>query len=347
MDLRFDQEADLLYLTFLGMAFIVGGLGTGWIRKYAISSNLLDHQNARSSHVHPTPRGGGLAFVVGGSAGVATLAIAGRMSHRLALVLILCGGMVSLVGYLDDRGKVGVPVRFAVHVVAAFVALLVLGGVPDIQVGSALFEWGWSGYLLGTVAIVWVLNLFNFMDGIDGIAASEAIFVLMSAAFFQFISGMADTAWVAAVVACSVLGFLLWNWPPAKIFMGDVGSGYLGFVVSILAVAHARDNPVALYIWLILNGVFFVDATVTLLRRFSRGERLHEAHRSHAYQWLARRWGSHLRVTTLVWCVNLFWLLPFAWWCMRQPINAPLIAALALLPLASIAWLAGAGRKEQ
>lgn len=328
------------------MAFLVSALGTAWIRSYAFSINLLDYQNSRSSHVTPTPRGGGLAFVVGGLAGAVVLAAAGRMPPALAVALVLCGGMVSLIGYLDDHGKVGVPLRFAVHVLAAFIALLLLGGLPDILIGSTLFAWGWSGYLLGTIAIVWVLNLFNFMDGIDGLAASEAIFVLMSAAVFQLTSGESEIAWVPAILACSVLGFLLWNWPPAKIFMGDVGSGYLGFVISILAVAHARENPVAIYAWLILSGVFFVDATVTLLRRFARGEKLYEAHRSHAYQWLSRRWGSHLKVTSLVWCINVVWLFPCAWWCMRRPEWAHWITLAALAPLVVCTLLAGAGRRE-
>jgi Fuc2NAc and GlcNAc transferase len=328
------------------MAFLVGLLGTASIRRYAISADLIDYQNARSSHVNPTPRGGGLAFVVGGLSGVVALAAAGRISHKLALALVLCGGMVSLIGYLDDYGKATVPLRFAVHVVAAFTALLLLGGLPDVLIGSILFEWGWLGYLVGVVVIVWALNLFNFMDGIDGIAASEAIFVLTAAAFLQFIGGTVDTAWPAAVLASSILGFLRWNWPVAKIFMGDVGSGFLGYIIALLAVASTRENPVAIFEWLILGGVFFVDATVTLIRRLIRGDRVYEAHRSHAYQWLARRWKSHLRVTMLVWIVNVFWLFPFAWLCTRYPTKALFFVLAALGPLVPAALRCGSGRAE-
>jgi len=128
--------------------------------------------------------------------------------------------------------------------------------------------------------------------------------------------------------------------------MGDVGSGYLGYVIAVLALAAARENVVTLWTWLILGGVFFVDATVTLLRRLFRGERVYQAHRSHAYQWLARQWGSHLRVTLVVTLVNLLWLLPWAWAAGRFPALSIWIACGALMPLVPLAMFAGAGRRE-
>jgi Fuc2NAc and GlcNAc transferase len=152
---------------------------------------------------------------------------------------------------------------------------------------------------------------------------------------------------VACIFCAASAGFLIWNWPPAKIFMGDVGSGYLGYVIAVLAMAATRDSPVAVWVWLILGGVFFVDATVTLARRSLTGERLHEAHRSHAYQWLARRWRSHRRVTLSVLAVNVFWLLPAAWLAMRYPRFAVWSLAGAFVPLIIVAIAAGAGLREQ
>jgi Fuc2NAc and GlcNAc transferase len=149
---------------------------------------------------------------------------------------------------------------------------------------------------------------------------------------------------VAFAAACG--GFLAWNWPPAKIFMGDVGSGYLGYAIAVLALAAARENSVALLVWLILGAVFFVDATVTLLRRLARRERVYEAHRSHAYQWLARRWQSHRRVTVAVLLVNFFWLLPCALVAVRHPVWAGWMVVLAIVPVTVAALLAGAGRAE-
>jgi Fuc2NAc and GlcNAc transferase len=139
-------------------------------------------------------------------------------------------------------------------------------------------------------------------------------------------------------------GFLLWNWPPAKIFMGDVGSGYMGYVIVVLALAAARENPAALLVWLILGGVFFCDATVTLVRRLIRGERVYQAHRNHAYQRLARRWGSHRAVTVAVIIVNLAWLFPCAWLASVYPGRAAWIVIIALAPLTLSAFLAGAGQ---
>jgi Fuc2NAc and GlcNAc transferase len=185
------------------------------------------------------------------------------------------------------------------------------------------------------------------MDGIDGIAASEAIFVTGAAAALALGAGrLSGATGVELVTAAACAGFAAWNWPPARIFMGDVGSGYLGFLIGVLAVAEARENPVALWIWLILGGVFFVDATVTLVRRLVRRERVSQAHRSHAYQWLARRWKSHKKVTLGVTAVNVLWLLPCCYFAVQNPRLAAATALLALIPVAIAALLAGAGRRE-
>jgi Fuc2NAc and GlcNAc transferase len=156
----------------------------------------------------------------------------------------------------------------------------------------------------------------------------------------------APAANAAIVVAMACLGFLVWNWPPARIFMGDVGSGYLGYVIAVLAIASARGNPTALLSWLILGGVFFCDATVTLVRRVLRRDRVHQAHRSHAYQWLARRWGSHSRVTIATALINLCWLLPCALFAAAHPHYAALTTGIAWIPVALVVLFTGAGRAE-
>jgi Fuc2NAc and GlcNAc transferase len=185
------------------------------------------------------------------------------------------------------------------------------------------------------------------MDGIDGIAASEAAFVAFAGAWLSFAGGTETQVSAAAwVFGAGCVGFLVWNWPPARIFMGDVGSGYLGYVIGVLALAATRENHAALWVWLILGGVFFVDATVTLTRRLVRGERVYEAHRSHAYQWLARRWGSHETVTKAVTALNLLWLLPCAIFAAYHSQWALCMVFVALTPLAVVAIAAGAGRRE-
>ena len=221
-----------------------------------------------------------------------------------------------------------------------------MGWLPPLRVGGDLISLGAVGTLVGALGIVWVLNLFNFMDGIDGIAASEGTFVAWSGAALTAAAPASNGVTAAAVIfGAACCGFVRWNWPPARIFMGDVGSGYLGYVIAVLALAAARENPVALWAWLILGGVFFVDATVTLLRRLLRGERVYEAHRSHAYQWLARRWGSHAKVTCAVMIVNVLWLLPCAVFATRRPSLAAATVIFAFAPLVLVA-VATSGRRE-
>jgi Fuc2NAc and GlcNAc transferase len=336
----------MIWVILPAAAAVVAALLTGMLRRYAIRAGLIDRPNARSSHSIPTPRGGGLAIVVTSIAAIGLLCSLHVLSVRLFAALAGGGIAVAVVGFIDDRHTLPARVRLAVHLCAALWCLAWLGGLPPMLIGHRMVHLGWPGYVLGTLAIVWVLNLFNFMDGIDGIAASEAIFVTCAGAVLGSATATAEVL-AAAIVCAASAGFLVWNWPPAKIFMGDVGSGYLGFAIAVLAVAATQNNPVSVWVWLILGGTFFVDATVTLARRTLHGERVHEAHRSHAYQWLARRWRSHLAVTLSVLAINVSWLLPAAWLASSYPPFAVWIVAGAYLPLIILAVAAGAGRHEQ
>jgi Fuc2NAc and GlcNAc transferase len=329
----------------LAAAALVSALLTGLLRGYALRVGLIDRPNERSSHSIPTPRGGGLAIVVTSLAAMTLAFVLHLMPAQMFAALAGGGLAVAIAGFVDDRHTLPARVRFAVHLGAALWCLASVGGLPPMLLDQRLVSLGWAGYALGTVAIVWVLNLFNFMDGIDGIAASEAIFVTGAGAVLGVTQSPATLA--AAIVCAACCGFLVWNWPPAKIFMGDVGSGYLGFSIAVLALAATQDSPVGVWVWLILGGTFFVDATVTLLRRALRGERIYQAHRSHAYQWLARRYRSHLAVTLSVLAVNVLWLLPAAWLATRKPALAVWIVVVAYIPLIVLALVTGAGRREQ
>jgi Fuc2NAc and GlcNAc transferase len=327
--------------------FVLSALLTGAVRRLALSRGLLDVPNARSSHETPIPRGGGAAMVLTASAAWITLGLMGVIQAGIVAALAGGGIAIAVVGLLDDRSRLSARFRLSVHFAAALWALLWLEGLPPMRVGEHVIVFGWGGYILGALGIVWTLNLFNFMDGIDGIAASEAIFVVAGGILLAQVGDghhAQQAAGLAFVAACC--GFLLWNWPPARIFMGDVGSGFLGYVIAVLAVIEARDSTLALLVWLILGAVFFVDATVTLVRRLLRGERLHEAHRTHAYQWLVRRWGSHRRVTLTVLAVNVLWLLPLAALAVKSPAYAPFFVATALAPLIVLAIAARAGVPE-
>lgn len=342
------DEGTTLELALIGLsAVLVSAIATGVVRRLALQYGVIDIPNERSSHHTPTPRGGGISIVLISLLGLAALTGLGVVSKDLFLAIAGGGIGVATVGYLDDRRPLSVRARFAVHLGAAIWALFWLEGVPAVRIGEHFVTLGWPGYVLGVLSIVWVLNLFNFMDGIDGLAAAEGVFVAVAGAWLAIAAGTSASVPAAAVTfGAACCGFAVWNWPPARIFMGDVGSGYVGYVIAVLALGMARENPVGLLVWLILGGVFFVDATVTLIRRLVRGEQVQAAHRSHAYQWLARRWGAHRPVTLAAVAINVLWLLPCAWLALRYPQSAWVILLVALTPLAVLMLIAGAGRKE-
>jgi Fuc2NAc and GlcNAc transferase len=320
---------------------------TEWVRRAALARGILDSPNERSSHVRPTPRGGGISIVAVSLAGMIALLAFDWIETRLFYALAGGGVAVALVGYLDDRGRIGIAWRLAAHFVAAIWATAWLGGVTEIHWGENVIRLGYLGTMLAVLGIVWALNLFNFMDGIDGIAASQATFMAGAGATFAWLAGLSSSTPAAGLVlSAASLGFLAWNWPPARIFMGDVGSGYLGFALAVIGLAAIRERAVMLPVWLILGGVFVIDSTTTLLRRLARRERLHEAHRSHAYQWQARRWNSHLRVTVACLSLNLLWLAPWAWACIRFPAYAAWYVVASWGPLIVLAVVCGSGRRE-
>lgn len=327
-------------------ALLIAALFTGVIRWYALGRGLLDIPNERSSHTKVTPRGGGAAVVLSTTVMLPTAAYLNLLPWDLAWALTGGGVAIALIGFLDDIRPRSPLVRLVVHVAAALWALYWLGGLAPMQVGEHTVTWGGMGYVLGVLGIVWTLNLFNFMDGIDGIAACEAAFIAIAGALLAIVSNGNGVSVAALLFAAACIGFLVWNWPPAKIFMGDVGSGYMGYVIAVLAIAAGRDNPVGLLVWLILGALFFIDATVTLVRRAARGESVHQAHRSHAYQILSRRWGSHRRMTLAAVGINVCWLLPCAWLAVRYPSLAGWIAVGALLPVIVGVVASGAGRRE-
>jgi Fuc2NAc and GlcNAc transferase len=334
----------VLVCLLAGLSLAVSMALTLAVRRFAIAHGLLDVPNERSSHVIPTPRGGGVAIVLTSVAGFVLLAALHKLDFSLFAALM--GGLgVAAIGFRDDRRALPAAVRLGAHLAAALWALAWLGGLPPLQIGHQVVTLGLFGNILGALSIVWVLNLFNFMDGIDGLAASEAVFIVWSGAI---LAGATNGPAAAAIIfGASCLGFLRWNWPPAKIFLGDVGSGFAGYVIAVLALGVARRDPVGLWTWLILGGVFFVDATLTLVRRLLRWERIYEAHRTHAYQWLARRWNSHGRVTSTVLAVNILGLFPCAMLAHSFPEYAGLLVFVAFVPLSLLAADSGAGRREQ
>jgi Fuc2NAc and GlcNAc transferase len=249
---------------------------------------------------------------------------------------------------MDDHRPLARRWRLVGHVAAAVWVLAWLGGVPPIQMLDRSVNLGWVGHAFAALYLVWLINLTNFMDGIDGIAATEAITVSGGGALLCFLLAPGDRQWTAPlIVAAASLGFLAWNWPPARIFMGDAGSGFLGLMLGALSLHAARTAPELLWAWVILLGVFAVDATITLGRRILRGERFYEAHRSHAYQHAAKRLGAHKPVTVAVAVINLAWLLPVAMWVALASLPGVVGVLIAYGPLVAAALWFGAGTAER
>lgn len=316
---------------------------TGRMRRYALARSLLDIPNGRSSHSVPTPRGGGVALVLAFLLALPWLAYRGGLDSAVMWAMLGSGSGVAALGLLDDHGHIPARWRLLGHFAAAGWALYWLGGMPPVEVMGASLDLGWLGHGLAALGLVWLLNLYNFMDGIDGIASVEALAVCLGGALLYAVSGHGELLWAPLALACAVLGFFYWNVPPARIFMGDVGSGFLGMVLGVMLLQAAWVSADLFWAWLILLGVFVVDATLTLVWRLLGGARVYEAHRSHAYQHAARRYGGHLPVTLGAALLNLCWLLPIALWVVLGGLDGLAGLMLAYIPLLGLAWKLRAG----
>ncbi len=292
-----------------GAGLIVGAAILSWllasrVRLYALD-RLLDIPNERSSHSVPTPRGGGLAIAFTVLGGVLLAAARGWIAWDLALALSGGGTMIAAVGWIDDHRDLSALTRFAVQFFAAAWAMFWLGGLPALSIGFGEINLGIAGTVLGVIGIVWAINLYNFVDGIDGLAAGEAISTGVIGGLILLAMGHNGLAIVALLIAAASAGFLPLNWAPAKLFMGDVGSGMLGYLFAVLSIASENAGAIPLLIWVLLLGAFVFDATVTLCRRIANGERWYHAHHSHAYQRMVQAGRSHAMVSSMILLINL------------------------------------------
>lgn len=335
------MENLLLLLTAVMASFF----GTWLCKIYAEKINMLDIPNHRSSHKLPTPRGGGLAIVLVFSVASLYLALSGKVPCSLTLATLTCSLAVALIGFLDDHGHVPAKTRLTLHFVVAGCALyfmdtenIILLNLDIYGIPNAIFVLGLLFYC------VWMLNLFNFMDGIDGLAALQTITTCVSAIFIYAVGNYDELIWGPAFLAAATAGFLIWNFPPARVFMGDVGSGFIGFQIALFSISAASASSSAFTAWIILMGVFITDATFTLLRRLLSRERVLDAHRSHAYQNAARKFNGHFPVSVSVGIINVFWLLPIAYLTLSDLVSVTVGVFIAYLPLLVLAAIFNAGR---
>ena len=292
---------------------ILSYFGVLLIRRYAERRQMLDHPNERSSHITPTPRGGGLAMVVlVTGAGIWAMRKA-ELSH--ALVYLIGGAVIACLGWRDDIRPLSVRVRFAVQGLVAAVSIYGLGYFKTVTI--PLFgelQLGVVGVIITFLWIIGLTNAYNFMDSIDGIAGGVAFAGGLGWALLA--SNMRNDLvfWIALAIAASSLGFLGHNWHPAKIFMGDVASTFLGYTFAVLPLLSADQGGDALMLGTLLMWTFIMDAGVTFIRRVLNRENVLAAHRTHLYQRLVIGGYSHAAVSVLYLALTLLaGLLAYAW----------------------------------
>ena len=333
-------------IAIFAIVVIVGFTLTLFIRKSALKTNRLDVPNERSSHTSPTPRGAGLAVVVAFLLGLIALLVENTISDEVFLAIAIPGLVVALIGWLDDRGHLtSAKWRLIGHFACASLAVWLTGGLPELPLANSTIDFGLAGNIAAVFYLVWMLNLFNFMDGIDLITGVQTVTTSAGVAMLLLISTESDFWKIFAVLTASILGFLFFNLPPAKIFLGDVGSGFIGFTTAVISLVVAKDEPLVAWAMIILLAVFVTDATVTLLRRLLSREHVYVAHRTHAYQHLSKKLNRHLPVSLGVGAINLFFLLPIAWLVVESEIIPIFGLLISFVPLAIVAALLNAGKK--
>jgi UDP-N-acetylmuramyl pentapeptide phosphotransferase/UDP-N-acetylglucosamine-1-phosphate transferase len=291
-----------LLLAALGLAALLFAYtGVALLRRWALQ-RMLDVPNSRSSHTLPTPRGGGLAIVVCTLGGLWLAAFLLQPTPPLLLVASYSLGaiLIAWVSWLDDLKSLSNRVRFGAHIAGA---LLVIGGIGYFHTLQAPLappvDIGWLGVLLAFFWLTGLTNVYNFMDGIDGLAGGQAVVAGLGWLALGLLTELPMVSALGVLVAGSSLGFLGHNWPPARIFMGDVGSAFLGFTLAMLAVIGGLADPRLPFAGVLVVWPFVFDATFTILRRLRRGENIFAAHRSHLYQRLVIAGWSHRTVTLL------------------------------------------------
>lgn len=285
-----------LYL-LTAFSFISSFIITYIIYKIALSRSIISIPNERSLHSTPTPVGGGLAIIIAWYTSISVLYFFDLLEQKLFLAL-LSGIILTIVSLIDDLTELKPSIRLVFQFITAILAFYFLGGLRQFIIPSFDIDYRFILYPVTVIGIVWFINLFNFMDGVDGFASLEAIIISL---LMFFLSGSA----INLILIASVSGFLYWNWPKAKIFMGDVGSTQLGFILVVLGIYAHNTLQFSILNWIMISSPFWFDATLTLYRRWRNGEKLGEAHRKHTYQRLVRAGFSHLQVDMFLLVLNL------------------------------------------
>lgn len=317
------------------LAFVVSYVSVRIAIAYAQRRGMLDAPGHRRSHSMPTPRGGGIGIVLGVllAAPFCLLFLPVSPGPAMTAAFSLAVIAVAAIGWLDDHGSLPIRPRLLIQLAATLLLCLAVAA----RTSSLL----WAMPLL--LAGVWCINLHNFMDGIDGLAAQQAMFFGAAYAALAWSAGSPALAGAGLAVVGAATGFWCFNRSPAKIFMGDVGSATVGLIVFGLSAMLWAFRTNLLWPALIFSSAFVVDATLTLLVRMLRGARWYTPHREHLYQWLVRRGASHRKVALGYFAWNVIVCVPVAWIAFRWPAAAPVCFGATYL-LGSAVWRTGKHR---
>lgn len=330
-------------------ALALAYVGVGGLRRWAESRQVFDIPNERSSHNRPTPRGGGLVIVILSTGGLILAWLLDSAISPADLVAYLVGAwLIAGVSWLDDLRSLPNRVRFAAHSLAAILAIVAFGYWRIVNLPLVgLVDAGWVGLPVTFVWIVGLTNAYNFMDGIDGIAGGQAVVAAIGWAVLGWLSGQPLVGILGLLLAASSLGFLGHNWPPARIFMGDVGSAFLGYTFAVLPVIAAQHNPRLAVAGVLLVWPFVFDAAFTFLSRLRRRENVFAAHRSHLYQRLVIAGYNHRTVTLLyIGLAATGAILAGLWYSDSSASDSAVILALPLLCLGLWRFLIGRERSQ-
>ncbi len=326
----------MIFIIVLALILLLSIFTTGLLRKYALSRSVIDIPNERSSHTVPTPRGGGATIVI------FILWVTGYcfFSDLITINILLALGLgiiiVAITGWVDDHKHVPAFIRAMLYGIASTVSIYYLDSEYIIFSSSQELVFKYVLIAAAVILIVWLINLYNFMDGTDGFAAIQTICTAAMSSFLFYSAGQEAMFLISVVIVVSTCGFLYWNWPPAKMFMGDVGSCVLGFSFGVLAIIGEMTNSISLSIWFVLLSVFICDATFTLLYRIARHEKWYEAHKSHAYQRLVSLGVSHKKLALIFIAINIILLWPLAWILHQQKMLTLHILVFDILLMATI-----------
>ena len=323
----------LLLVLVTGIAFISTILFASLWKKIALHYNIASTPNERTLHIGAIPVGGGIAIVLGWTLAASLLLWVGALNLNIFIGLMVGGSFMSAIGLIDDATDLSARLKLLAQIAGTLWCLYWFGGLPPFNMLGFEINPGWIGYPVTGIVILWVINLFNFMDGADGMLASCVSFIGISMGSFLVLEGDFQNAALLYSLAAASMGFLVFNWPPASMFMGDAGSVFFGLLTPMLIISTLMDHSGLFWTWIIICGYVLTDTTTTLILRLVYVRPFLDAHRQHAYQSLAYRSGDHRRVTVIVIAIQVLWLLPIA--CLAYWFSAygAMFSFLAVAPI--------------